>query len=195
MTLVYTVSNMSQTDMPKEAETGIPIDWPQVEAVLVESKSKGDFNKAVVNTPFTDKLLMTQLGLGIIVFLLVNEKTKTIDRIALSDTYPAQGAVSMSAKKFEEIKIPIDEDENIIARAVRSGTHKQTSDWHFLFTPDLSAEQARFNQAGAGISSSVVYPLDKTGALIFSYYMLPSKIGAEQHDFMQRYSALVTKLL
>src|SRR5690606_36603501 len=108
--------------------------------------------------------------------------------------YPAQGAVTMSAKKFEEITIPIDDSENIIAKAIRSGSFKQTADWHYLFTPDLTAEQARFNQAGAGIASSVVYPLDKKGALIFSYYMLPSKIGPDQHDVMQAYADIVTKL-
>lgn len=186
---------MAQTDRSKVAEEGIPIDWPQVEVVLQQAKSEDRLHSAIVNTPFTDKLLMAQLGLGIIVLLLVDEKTKAIHRIALSDTYPAHGAVTMSAKKFEDITIPLENKENIIAKAIRSGSYTQTGDWQYLFTPDLTAEQARFNQAGAGIDSSVVYPLGKKGALIFSYYLLPSKIGSEQHHFMQNYSQLVTATL
>lgn len=185
---------MTQTDTSKASE-GIPIDWPQVEAVLKQARTDNTLQHAVVNTPFTDKLLMAQLGLGIIVLLLVDEDEKCIRRVALSDTFPAQGAVTMSAKKFEEITIPLNHDENIIAKAISKGTHQQTADWHYLFTPELTAEQARFNQAGAGIASSVVYPLDKKGALIFSYYMLPSKIGPDQHAFMQTYGSLVNKVL
>lgn len=186
---------MAQTDSAKVSGDGIPIDWPQVEEVLRAAKETGGLNHAIVNTPFTDKLLMAQLGIGIIVFLLVDEAEGCIRRISLSDTYPAQGAVTMSAKKFEDITIPAGEKENIIAQAIATGTHKQTTDWHHLFTPDLTAEQARFNQAGAGISTSVVYPLNKKGALIFSYYTLPSKIGNDQHAFMQRYSQLVASTL
>jgi hypothetical protein len=187
---------MTRTDRPKiTEEEGIPIDWPQVGAVLKQAKSEGTLQSAIVNTPFSDKLLMAQLGLGIMVLLLVDEKAKTIHRIALSDTYPAHGAVTMSAKKFEDITIPLNNTENIIAKAISSGTYTQTGDWHYLFTPDLTTEQARFNQAGAGIDSSVVYPLGNKGALIFSYYLLPSKIGPDQHVFMQNYSKLVTESL
>jgi hypothetical protein len=152
---------------------------------------------AVVNTPFSDKLVTTQLGLGIIVLLLNNEKTKTVDRIALSDTFHAEGAVNMSAKPFKEIKIPNDHEANIIVKAILTHRSQHTSDWKDLFIPAMSAVDARFNQAGAGIECSYVYPFEYEagGALIFSYFSDPAKIGDSHKRFMKTYAKLVGSTL
>jgi hypothetical protein len=131
------------------------------------------------------------------VFLLVNKKTGNIDRVALSDTNSAKGAVNISDKPFKEIKIPLDYTKNIIAKAIASTKPQATSDWKYLFTPDLSSSSARFNQAGAGIECSHVYPLTARdgGALIFSFYQPMDQIGTKQHAFMDRYSNLVDSYL
>lgn len=152
---------------------------------------------AIVNTPFADKLTTTQLGLGIVVLLLKNEATNTIDRIALSDTFHAEGAVNMSAKPFKEIKIPSDNPDNIIAKAIRSSRPHHTTDWKDLFTPALSVVDARFNQAGAGIECSYVYPLeyDSGAALIFSYFVEPAKISDAHKRFMKVYAGLAGSAL
>jgi hypothetical protein len=168
-------------------------------AELLEApKNRDDLYKAIVNTPFSDKMRSTLMGLGIVVLLLVNKKKGTIDRIALSDTYHAKGSTRMSVKRFREIKIPIDDKVNIIAKAIRTEHPQLTSDWQYLFIPDLSPEEARLNQASAGIGCSSVYPLagfKDGGAMIFSYYLMPSEIGSEQREFMQKYSRLVSKRL
>lgn len=165
-----------------------------IEGQLVAAKTKKSLYKAIVNAPFTDRLLATQWSLGIVVLLLVNEKTNTIDRIALSHTELAQGAVNMSAKKFGEIRIPLNYEENIIAKAIKTGKPQQTHDWKYLFIPDLTPQQARFNQAGAGIDGSVVYPLKGAaqGALIFSYFNLLHKLNPEQREFMKAYRNMVS---
>ena len=153
--------------------------------------------KAIVNTPFTDKLVTTQLGLGIVVLLLNNEATGTIDRIALSETFHAEGADNMSAKPFKAIKIPSDFEDNIIAKAVRTKRPQHTTDWKDLFVPGMTATDARFNQAGAGIECSYVYPFNYNsgGALIFSYFVIPEKIGDSQLRFMKAYASLTGSTL
>lgn len=153
--------------------------------------------RAIVNSPFYDKLTTTKLGLGIVVLLLHNAETRTVDRIALSDTFHAEGAVNMSAKPFKKIKIPDNHEANLIVKAIRSHTPQHTADWELLFAPAMSGVDARFNQAGAGIECSYVYPLrlDGGGALIFSYYIENSKIGDTQKRFMKTYAELVTSTL
>lgn len=190
---------MPQTDTSNISQEGIPIDWPQIQAVLEQAKQKNELYSAIVNTPFSDKLLMAQLGIGIIVFLMVNKKAGTIDRVALSNTEQAQGTLDMSAKKFEDIKIPLDEQDNILARSIREKKFQQTDDWQYLFKPELSPEQARFNQAGGGIACSIVYPLivngNAVGNIIFSYYKRLTNIGTNEHAFMRNYSQMAASLL
>lgn len=153
--------------------------------------------KTIVNAPFSDRSATTLLGLGIMVLLLVNDKTGTIDRVALSDTAQAEGAVRMSAKPFRSIKIPVDNKANIIAKAIRLNQPQETDDWQYLFVPELTPQEARFNQAGAGIECSHVYPLKSKngGALIFSFFEPLDSISQAARDFMVQYSAMVDDVL
>lgn len=162
----------------------------------VGDNPEGCYN-AIVNAPFIDKLVTTRLGLGIVVLLIDNGETYTVDRIALSDTYHAEGAVNMSAKPFKEIKIPSDHLDNIIVKAIHTKRPQHTSDWKDLFTPAMTPVDARFNQAGAGIECSYVYPFDYNsgGALIFSYFIEYEKIGEAQKRFMKTYAGLVGSTL
>lgn len=176
----------------------IDIYLKQLEDFLSTAKNDRDLFEAIVNAPFSDRRRVTLLGLGIVVFLLVNKKTKHIDRVALADTELAKGTVDMSVKPFEEIKIPLNYHGNFIAEAIRSGRYQCTSDWRYLFAPALTPEEARLNQAGGGISCSFIYPLVGArdgGAMIFSYFVPMDKIDNEHKDFMFRYAKLVANAL
>jgi hypothetical protein len=172
--------------------------YAELGSILSNAQSEGDILTAVVNAPFHNMLTAATMGLGIVVLLLVNPKTKTIDRVALSDTEGAKGAVRMSSKPFHAIKIPVDDERNIIAKAIREKTYQQTIDWSPLFVPALSAREAGLNQAGAGIECSVVYPLvgpGHGGALIFSFHDPPEALAPEHYTFMQTYADLAAKHL
>ncbi len=162
---------------------------PQVEAAQLF--------QTIVNAPFHDQLRAIQLDLGILALLLVNEKTQTVDRIALSDTESAHGAVRMSAKPFHKIKIPLTHTTNLIARALATDKMQQTDDWHYLFVPALTAKEARLNQAGSGIECSLIYPFKgvRRGAMIFSFYQPLSRITKEHFDFVEFYMQQVATLL
>lgn len=169
-----------------------------IETLLKAASSDEQLFHAIVNAPFRNPVFATSLDLGIVVLLLVNTAQGTIDRIALSNTPQAHGAVKMSEKPFESIKIPLGHKGNSIAEAIESGKPHYTSDWQYLFAPAMSMQAARFNQAGAGIESSYVYPLLNArdgGALIFSYYQPPSNIGSRHRTFMKHYSSLVAARL
>lgn len=173
----------------------------QYEEALRSAKSRRDLCGVIVDAPFEDKAYTTSLGLGIVVLLLINEKQRTLDRIALSDTDLAAGAVKMSAKPFHQIKIPLDAHKNILIKAIETGLPQTTEDWHYLFTPALTAQEAKFNQFGAGIEYSVAYPLispaskKPIGAMIFSYFEHVSTMSADHRVFMQSIADTAAKYL
>jgi hypothetical protein len=172
--------------------------YAHLKELLNGAQGDKELFQTIVNAPFSDKRRSALLGLGIVVLLLVNKPTRTIDRVALSDTDLAKGAVRMSVKPFHDIKIPYDYKGNFVAEAIRSERYQQTGDWQYLFAPDLAPEEARLNQAGAGIGCSYVYPLIDArngGALIFSYYLPLDKIEKEHHDFMRTYARIAAKVL
>jgi hypothetical protein len=154
--------------------------------------------ETIVNAPFSDRRRAALLGLGIIVLLLVDKETRTIKRVAASDTDFAKGAARMAVTPFGEIKIPLNYKGNFIAEAIRSERYQQTSDWTYLYAPALSPEEARLNQAGAGVACSFIYPLvyARSGAaLLFSYYLPIDKIEREHREFMRTYGKMVTNSL
>lgn len=173
------------------------LDYGRLTETLKQPKSDAELFQAIVNTPFEYKVETALMFLGIIVLLLVNKETGKIDRVALSNTDMAQSTTSVSMVPFEEIKIESDHPENIIAEAIRSGRIQTTTDWKVLFEPVLTPEQARINQASAGIAYSAVYPLKARdgGAIIFSYFQYAEQIGDIQKQFMKKYAALVDSVL
>ena len=168
-----------------------------IKNLLNAAKNEEELLEAIVNAPFYDPIKATKLDLGIVVLLLANKKEGTIERVALSDTEQAKGAVRMSELPFREIKIPLGHPVNAIAQAIESGEIQSVSDWQFLFTPALSPRAARFNQAGAGIEFSCVYPLKARdgGALIFSFFQVSNNIRQKHHQFMTYYARLADSYL
>nr|AIA13154.1 Unknown Function [uncultured bacterium]AIA13343.1 Unknown Function [uncultured bacterium] len=181
---------------PSTYQPGSPY-FRKLRELLAAAKGMAQLHNAIVNAPFHELRHTTHLDLGIIVLLLVNQKDGTIDRTALSDTDAAHGAVRMSEKPFAQIRIPASHSSNIIARAIADGKPHSTSDWKYLFVPALTSQAARFNQAGAGIECSQVYPLQAGdgGALIFSFFQPHSNLGAEHVTFMKTYSEMVSEAL
>ncbi len=176
----------------------ITIDMQRLSETLKQHSSDSALFRAIVDTPFIDYRVETaMLFLGIIVLLLVNKETGQIDRVALSNTELAERTTEVSAKPFNEIKIDIDEPENIIAAAIRTGEMHDTTDWNFLFKPALTPEEARINQANAGIAYSAVHPFTARngGALIFSFFQYKDMVGRSQQDFMEAYTKTVNQSL
>jgi hypothetical protein len=174
------------------------IDARKLRAILKKSRqTDAMLFEAIVDAPFEFKVETALLYLGIVVLLQVNKRTGVIDRVALSNTELATNTTNVSFVPFEEIKIPLDYGQNIIAKAISTNTPQETTDWEYLFVPSLTGEQARINQASGGIAYSAVYPLRARdgGALIFSFYQYKHEIGVPQHTFMKTYARLVDECL
>jgi hypothetical protein len=189
--MVYT-DNMSQS--PVVGESYIL----ELKRILEAAKSETQLYESIVNAPFYNKRVTTMMGLGFLSFVLINRTTKTIDRIAISKTDLAQGALDITVKPFRDLKVPIGYKGNAVAEAIRSGRYQQTNDWDYLLKPSLKPEEARLNQAAAGIASSYVYPLTgakNPGAIIFQYFITLDKIESVHREFMFRYTKLVSQAL
>jgi hypothetical protein len=185
-------------DMMLFAGTENDVYYALLRELLNSTRSDKELFETIVNGPFTDRRRSALLGLGILSLLLVDKKTKTIRRVAVSDTDFARGAARMASKPYKDIQIPLGYKGNFVAEAVRSERYQQTSDWRYLFAPDISPEEARLNQASAGIACSFIYPLGYAragGALVFSYYLPVDKIERDHRDFMRTYSKMVTNSL
>jgi len=165
---------------------------------LPGARDETELYSRIVNTPFLHRKETTLLGLGIVVLLLKNSADQTIDRIALSKTEHAAGAQAISVKKFEEIRIPLNAHNNVLAQVVLQDEYKFVTDWKYMFIPVLTAEEARLNQAGAAIDCSVIYPLSdypEGGCMIFSFFEPLSKLTNAHHKFMAGYSTACAKAL
>jgi hypothetical protein len=176
----------------------LQINYDALQHALDEAGDAQALHRAIVDAPFDHKVELALLHLGIIVLLRADKSDGMIHRIALSNTEFAKGTTDFSVKRFEDIKIPIDYAGNSIAKAIRTGKPQLTTDWQYLFAPALTPEEARFNQAGGAIACSVAYPLvgvGDGGALIYSYYQYPEKMGSDQRGFMKTYSGMVAKAL
>lgn len=184
--------------MAQPARPTPTFDYAALQKSLETAKGDAALFKTIVNLPFTYKVQAAYLFLGIVVLLLVNKKNGTIDRIALSETELAKNTTDVSVKRFEAIRIPLGYTKNVIAKAVATGKPQGTSDWQYLFTPELTPEEARLNQASGGIGFSAVYPLVGArdgGAMIFSYFQSREEQGKAHREFMEKYSRLVAKCL
>src|SRR5205809_2346388 len=96
----------------------------ELKQALNSTKDDTQLFKNIVNAPFNNRKHAALLGLGIVVLLLVNKSSRVVDRVALSDTELAQGAVKVSVKPFKDIKIPLVYKGNFIAEAIRSGRYQ-----------------------------------------------------------------------
>lgn len=171
-------------------------DYKVLEQMLADATPENLYS-IVVNAPFNFPVQTAMIFLGIAVLLVVDSEAGTINRVALSETELAKNTTDVSMVPFEEIKIPLNDDENIIAKTITSGVPHDTTDWRYLFTPVLTPEDARLNQASGGIAYSAVYPLNtkQGGAMIFSYFQYAHDIGEKQHAFMKRYADLASARL
>jgi hypothetical protein len=167
---------------------------PQIEAYIKSAKSMAEYYQRAVDGLFLDRVLATSIDLGIIVYLQVDPVLETINRVALSDTDHAKSATKISAVPFHDIKIPLSSPDNSIAKCIRSNQYQLIDDWCYLFTPSLTAEQARLNQKAASIESSLVLPLKATkGALIFSFYQPVKKVTKLHISVAKQYAELIDK--
>src|ERR1019366_8897907 len=110
------------------------MDYDKLKKALATPKDDLGLFRVIVNAPFDQKLESAFMFLGILVLLLVNKETGTIDRIAMSDNEMTENINKVSVVPFKKIKIPLNDKDNIIVRALATGIPQDTTDWRFIYS-------------------------------------------------------------
>ncbi len=136
-----------------------------------------------------------QLGYRILVLTLIDEKTQTLKRIALSQTPEAERALKASPVPFEKIEIPLSADDNLLVRAMKEKRPFVTYSWPDIFVPVLTADQAISNQQAAGIKTSMLYPLvvkgQALGVMIFSMVKDEHQVTEGEKILIEKFTDIV----
>lgn len=179
------------------ASSSDSLDMNKLKQALRATSNYEQLKTVIVEAPFRQPLAVASLFLAFIVLMLANKKTGQIDRVTITDTELARNTFEVTAVPFEDIKIPLHHPDNIIAQSIDDGRPRDTTDWYYTFTPALTGDQARINQASAGIAYTAIYPIDipDGGVLSFSYYQYASEIGDQQRDFMKNYTQIVAQAI
>ena len=182
----------THTSVPQTKKT-IEALW-RLEKIILDTL---DFNQVVqrICDGLLSELGYLDLGYKIIVLTLVDEKNDVLKRIALSQTREAKKAQEVSAVPFHQIDIPMSASDNLLIKTIKSGRPGSTKDWKNLFSPILSADQARNNQNAAEITSSMVYPIrlreENIGAVIFSMTKEETEVTEEEKDLLRGFCDII----
>lgn len=162
--------------------------------ILLNNLNFDDVVFKVVNSILTE-LGYLNLGYRIVVLSLIDESSKSLRRIALSQTPEAERAKAVSTVPFEKIAIPLNAVDNYCVKVLYSRQPLYTSHWPDILSPPLTPEAALRNQEASGIKTSMVYPVfaqnKPIGSLIFSMIKEYSEVSEDEKDLLLGFTDLV----
>lgn len=103
--------------------------------------------------------LPRELGFATGVLVLYEDKSKTLRRVAASDTREAKNAIKALSIPFAEIRISLDDPNNLMSRAIRERRNFVTSNVYDVFTPVLSHDESIRLQKIMSTLSTIIYPI------------------------------------
>ena len=166
----------------------------KLQKIILGTPDFTDVVSKVVNSILTE-LGYLQLGYRILVLTLLDKKTNTIKRIAISRTPEATKAQEVSPISFERIEIPLSADDNFLVRCLKDKKIYATNSWPDIFRPVLSDESALHNQESAGIKTSMLYPIivndESIGVMIFSMVKNEDQVSVEEKFLIERFTDIV----
>lgn len=131
-----------------------------------------------------------ELGFQAGVLSLIDDKTGTLKRVAVSHTPAGLIGIRMLPVPYKAIGIPLDYYDNIIIRAIHEKKPQVTKRMYDLFTPRLQAALVDRLQRLMNIKTSFIYPIfskDKViGAMIFSISGDEKEISPSQKESIRR---------
>ena len=157
-----------------------------------------DRYQAIVDVPFKQNVAMTMLFLGFLCLYVVDEDNSTVQLEAASGSEQYRLAVEHYNFSPEDYQLDLKKDaRNTIVQAIVSGKPQSTTDWVSVSRKGASPDLVRLNQANSGIAYAAIYPFSdkKRGAIMYNFYQYSELIDRHQHDFMRRYTELVSAIL
>ena len=116
--------------------------------------------------------IVNELGFKSVAILLLDKRDSSLKKLAISQTEAiVQAEARLNLKLFGE-KIPITDENNLIARAVKTQRMQLTHGLNNTLIPHFTDEQSKIVQEIIGINASFVYPLivreEVIGAMVIS---------------------------
>jgi signal transduction histidine kinase len=134
-------------------------------------------------------------GYKVAVLALVDEKSKSLKRVSLSQTVEARKTREVSDVPFDSIVTPLSAKENLCIKAMLENKPQITHYFPDILTPPVSVENALESQRNAHIETSLVYPLsvrNKTiGVMIFSLSKDEKEISDDEKTLIAHLTDLV----
>lgn len=166
----------------------------KIEKAVLETVDLEQSTKKVVNIILTE-LGNILTGYEVIVLTLLDEKEKTLKRIAISNTDSAQKFLSATPIPFNDIIIPLWAQQNLSVRAINERKMFVSESVSEVLVPAIDREWVDDFQKTLGIKTSIVYPViakDKVlGTLIFSLSKPESEIKDEEWSILESFVGAV----
>ena len=167
----------------------------KLERIILDTLDFREVVQKVVDSILTE-LGYLNLGYKVVVLALVDEKTKTLNRVALSQTEGATKTRQVSELPFNEIKIPLSAKGNLCIKALKENKIQITHYFPDILTPPISVENAIRSQENAGIKASMVYPLESRGntigVMIFSMDKVEKDVSPQEWSLLRYFTELVS---
>jgi signal transduction histidine kinase len=131
-----------------------------------------------------------ELGFEAGVLSLIDDKTATLKRVAVSHTRAGLIGIKMLPVPYKAIGIPLEDQQNILIKAIRERKPQITKRMFDLFVPSLPPETVDNLQRLMNIRTSFVYPIFSKnrviGTMIFSIAGDENQISAYQRDAVSK---------
>ena len=166
----------------------------RIEKAVLETVDFNEATKQVVNIILTE-LGYINAGYEIIVLTLLDEQQKTLKRIAISNTKPAEEFLRATPIPFADIIIPLWATQNLSVRAINEKKRFVSENVSEVLVPAVDREWVDNFQATLGIKTSIVYPIiakeRALGTLIFSLSKEEYKITEEEWSILDSFVGAV----
>jgi signal transduction histidine kinase len=107
-----------------------------------------------------------ELGFENGVLALIDESKGVLRRVAMSNTPLGIKAKQSLPIPYEQFDIPLNAEENLSIKAIKSGQREITHDLYDLFVPTFDRALSKKIQETIGVTTSLVYPIKARGKVI-----------------------------
>jgi signal transduction histidine kinase len=177
---------------PKAQETLAAL-W-RLSKLILDTLDFREVVQKIVESTLTE-LGYLNLGYRVIILALIDEKTQTLKRISFSRTKEGMEAIGSLSLPFEQISIPLHEENNLCIKVIQQKQPLITHSVADVFYPALKKEEILPIQQAVGIKTTMVYPVQAKGkplgVLIFSLIKSEEEVSQEEKDLLAGFTDIV----
>lgn len=127
--------------------------------------------------------------------LILDKKENNLQKLALSQTQYVNDAELTFNKSMQPIKTPMNQDKNLVVKAVLTRVKQSTLNLFDFVTPDFNEEESKKIQEIVGIVSSIAYPLivrdEVIGAMVLHIAQKEEDLSEATKDLIDRLAGVI----